>query len=423
MTARSQTEPPRPPFALIAAITVTGVMGNTLISPAIPDIRDDFGLSNGMAGVLVAAAALPGVFLAPLIGVLADRFGRREVVVPCLVTFGLAGGLAAFAPSFTMLLACRLVQGAGAAGLVNLAVVIIGDNWDGLERTRMIGRNSAALLSSIVVLPPIGGLLAEQWGWRATFTVYWVALATAVAVVLGVPRSPRSEVRITDQLRATAPYIRSREVLGPVTVAFLAFTMIFGLFLTVMPVYLDDRFGVSAGWRGLVLALPAVTSTLGSLWVARLASRFGLRRTLALACSLWVGAFAVIAGVPVLAVLCLAVLVYGFGEGLLIPTLQDAVASAAPASSRGATVALFVAFARAGQSTGPLLAGLGMTTVGPRGTFAAGVAVAAAMTAAQPFLLTPKQEADQNYPGSSGRSLQEEIGLAGEKSVLAPTEG
>lgn len=407
------TEPPhgqhgRPPFALIAAITVTGVMGNTLISPAIPDIRDDFGLSNAAAGVLVAAAALPGVFLAPLIGVLADRFGRREIVVPCLVTFGLAGGLAAFAPSFATLLACRLVQGAGAAGLVNLAVVIIGDNWDGIERTRMIGRNSAALLSSIVVLPPIGGLLAEHWGWRATFTAYWVALVTAAAVLWWVPRTTRGDTRMSDQLRATVPYLRSRAVLGPVTIAFIAFTLIFGLFLTVMPVYLDDRFGVSAGWRGVVLALPAVTSTLGSLSVARLASRFGLRRTLTVACSLWVAGFAVIAGVPVLFVLCVAVLVYGFGEGLLIPTLQDAVASAAPASSRGATVALFVAFARAGQSTGPLLSGLGMTTIGARGTFAVGVGIAAAMTAAQPFLLTPKME---------------ELAVSEENPVLARTEG
>ena len=398
----------RPPFALIAAITVTGVMGNTLISPVVPDIRDDFGLSNAAAGVLVAAAAFPGIFLAPVIGVLADRFGRREVVVPCLVTFGLAGGLAAFAPSFATLLACRLVQGAGAAGLVNLAVVIIGDNWDGLERTRMIGRNSAALLSSIVVLPPIGGLLAEHWGWRATFTAYWVALVTAAAVLRWVPRTRRSEARMRDQLQATLPYLRSRAVVGPVTIAFVAFMLIFGLFLTVMPVYLEDRFGVSAGWRGLVLALPAVTSTLGSLSVARLAARFGLRRTLAVACALWVAAFAVIAGVPVLAVLCLAVLVYGFGEGLLIPTLQDAVASAAPASSRGATVALFVSFARAGQSAGPLLAGVGMTVLSARGTFAAGFAVAAAMGAAQPFLLTPKEE---------------DLAASEEKSVLARTEG
>ena len=402
------TDRVRPPFALIAAVTVTGVMGNTLISPAIPDIRDDFGLSNAAAGVLVAAAAFPGVFLAPLIGVLADRFGRREVVVPCLVTFGLAGGLAAFAPSFSMLLVARLVQGAGAAGLVNLAVVIIGDNWDGLERTRMIGRNSAALLSSIVVLPPIGGLLAEQWGWRATFVAYWVALVTAAAVIRWVPRTPRGDTRMRDQLRATVPYLRSRAVLGPVTIAFVAFMLIFGLFLTVMPVYLEDRFGVSAGWRGLVLALPAVTSTLGSLSVARLAGRFGLRRTLAVACALWVGAFAMIAGVPVLAVLCVAVLIYGFGEGVLIPTLQDAVASAAPASSRGATVALFVSFARAGQSAGPLLAGVGMTVFSARGTFAAGVAVAAAMGLAQPFLLTPKQE---------------ELTAPEAKSVLARTEG
>ena len=104
----------RPPSLwLIGAITVTGILSNTLIYPAIPDILDDLGIDDGAVGLLVAAASIPGIAMAPLIGVLADRYGRRRILVPCLVIFGLCGALAAFAPSFAWLLVARFGQGIG----------------------------------------------------------------------------------------------------------------------------------------------------------------------------------------------------------------------------------------------------------------------------------------------------------------------
>jgi MFS family permease len=94
------------------------------------------------------------------------------VLTGCLLAFGIGGGLGALAPSFALLVAARLVQGAGAAGLINLVVAIIADAWDGAERTRRIGRNSAALAVAMVALPPIGGALAAiaGGGWRSSRT-------------------------------------------------------------------------------------------------------------------------------------------------------------------------------------------------------------------------------------------------------------
>jgi MFS family permease len=378
---------PHPPFALLAALSVVSVMGNTLITAAIPDIRDDLGVGSGAAGLLIAATAAPGIVMAPLIGVLADRYGRREVLLPCLVMFGLSGGLAAFADSFGVLLALRFGQGMGSAGLLNLAVVLIGDHWDGIERTRLIGRNAAVLIGSIVVLPPLGGLLADTWGWQATFVPFWIALPMAGAVIMFVPRSAGGTRTIREQLRETAPYARSRAVLGPVSLAAAAFMLIFGLFLTVMPVMLKDRFDVGPGGRGLILSLAAVTSSAGALALGRLTARFGLAPVMRFAALLWIPAFVLIATAPGLVVLGTGVLVYGFGEGLIIPTIQDAVAGAAPASSRGAVVALFVAFARAGQTAGPLLGGLALASIGGRGAFAVGAGVAVVLVLVQRTLM------------------------------------
>lgn len=374
-----------PPFALVLAVTLTGIMGHVLLIPALPDVAADLGVSTDRVGLLLAATTAPGIVLAPAIGVLADRFGRRRVLVPCLALFGVSGGLAAFAPGFGVLVALRGLQGVGSAGLINLAVVIIGDQWDGMERARRIGRNAATLTASLVVLPPVGGLLAEVGGWRATFFPYWMALATAAAVVRWLPPSPPGARTLRGQLAAARPALRSWSVLGPMVLGAAVFLLIF-LLLTVLPVYLDEQFGLSAGGRGLVLALPAATSTLGALSIGRLAARTGTTTVVLTGLVGVTAGLALVAAVPLLPAVAAGLLVYGSGEGLLVATLQEAVAGEAPPASRGAVIATWVGFARAGQTAGPVLAGVGLAT-GARWTLGAASAAAALLAAGHRLLL------------------------------------
>ena len=154
----------------------------------------------------MAAGTLPGIVMAPVIGVLADRFGRRAVLVPCLVGFGVFGLLSALAPTFEMLLVLRLLQGVGSAGLINLAVVIIGDHWDGVERARLVGQNAAVLTVSLAVFPPLGGLLTELGGWRLSFAPYAVGLVTAAVIWCAArPRPPRRRATRARPARRCAP--------------------------------------------------------------------------------------------------------------------------------------------------------------------------------------------------------------------------
>ncbi len=364
-------------------MTITGIMANTLVAPAIPDILDGLGVAPSRAGLVLAAATLPGVVVAPLIGLLADRYGRREVLVPCLATFGLFGGLSGLAPSFSLLLAARLVQGVGSAGLINLAVVVIADHWHGSDRARVIGQNSAVLTISLAVLPPLGGVLTDVAGWRATFAPYWLGLVTAVGVALVMDRSPRGDVRIGEQLRDALGHLRSAPVLAAIASGSVLFVLIFGLMLTALPLYLAEEFGLSASVRGVVLGVPALTATVGALALGRLTERFGARRLILAGSAVLAVAFTIIAGAPVLAVVVLGTLLYGFGEGVSVPSLQAIVAGAAPASSRGAVVAVWVGGVRTGQTAGPVLAGLAISQLGAPGTFVAGAILALAMLVAQ----------------------------------------
>ncbi|MCP3911976.1 MAG: MFS transporter, partial [Actinomycetia bacterium] len=255
----------RPPLWLIFSITVTGIMANTLISASIPDILDDFGQPDSAAGLLVAAGPAPGILLAPVMGLLADRYGRRAVLVPSLLAFGLAGLGAALAPSFEVLLIARFAQGIGGASLIGLAVTIIGDHWDGNDRARYIGWNSAVLTVGVALFPAVGGLLTELGSWRYAYGPMLFSLVSAALIAVGLPGGGHGEGNLGDRIRVARVGLRQPIVAAPTLLAFLIFAMIFGLFLTAMPLLLEDRFGLSAGERGLVIVVPALTSTVAAL--------------------------------------------------------------------------------------------------------------------------------------------------------------
>lgn len=368
-----------PPLLLIFAITVTGITVNSLITPSIPEILDGLGAPRSASGLVLAGATAPGIVLAPVMGVLADRYGRRRVLIPCLVTFGVAGGLAGLSPNLLVLVVLRLFQGAGSAGLINLAVVTIGDHWRGNERARLIGRNAAVLTVSLAVFPPLGGLLTDLAGFRAPFALYPLGMLTALWVWRRLPRVDTGVTSMREQMRGAMPYLRSRTVVGLLVAGVVLFVLIFGLMLTVMPLYLEQRFGLSASLRGVLLALPAITSTTGALLLGRVQEAVGRRRLLTGSAALFVVAFAVVGFAPALPLLVVGILIMGVGEGFLLPGLQDVAASAAPASARGTVVAVWVGAARTGQTVGPLIAGAAYAATGGPVTFLAGAAVALAM--------------------------------------------
>lgn len=354
-------------FAFV--ITATGVTLNTFITPALPEILRGVGADPDQAGWVLTATTLPGIALAPVAGMLADRFGRREVLVPSLVLFGLAGGLAATSPSLGWLLGWRFLQGAGAAGLINLAVVLIGDHVSGARRAGMIGRNAAVLTVGLAVFPLMGGALTDLFGWRAAFAVYPLALGTAVAVGRGLDGDDGTTVDFGQQLRGLGLALRRPGVGKALAAGLVSFALIFGLLLTVLPLHLEAAFGVSPTTRGLLFAAAALSNTVMAVSAGRL-QRFSKRALLSAAAGLFAVAFGVIAGAGSLGGVVAGMMVFGAGEGLMIPNLQD-IAAGSSESQRGAVVALFVSAARAGQTIGPSGATTAFAATGATTTFAA----------------------------------------------------
>lgn len=367
----------RPPLAFIFAVTLTGILNNTLVTPALPDILADLAVGSERSGLLVAAGSTAGIVMAPVVGLLADRYGRRLVLTTCLAVFGLAGGLAALAPTFSVLLVARFLQGFGSAGLINLAVVLIGDHWTGVDRTRIVGRNSAILTVGLAGLPLVSGAVTEAAGWRVTFGIYTIALLTAgVSWMVLDGRRPPTPPRVAEQLVEAAKVVRTPVVATTVGASFFVFMALFGLMLTVMPIHLAEEFGLGAAARGVVISVPAITSTIAAFNLSRIRAVVSPRVVVTVGAMLFLVAFLTYGLAPVLPLVVVAALVFGASEGALIPTLQDLNVDAAPDEHRGAVVAAWVGAARLGQTVGPLLAGVGIGLIGTGRTLVVGSTVA-----------------------------------------------
>ena len=345
----------RPPVWFLFSVTGVGILANTMLTPNVPDILADFGRSSGSAGVLVGSGALPGVIMAPIIGIMADRLGRKRVLLPCLVVFAVGALVVSVAPGFWTVILGRVIQGAGSAGTINLAVVLIGDHWSGLERTRLIGRNSAVLTTLLAVLPSVSGGIAEISDWRVSVAVGTLALPVAVLGWFLLPDTRPGVTRsVGDQLRAAAVEVRRPTLTVTFIAGFGLFVVIFGVFLTALPVHLEQRFDLGPGLRGLFLSVPAIGAVLVSFNLGRIRGAVAIRSLLVVASLMIAVAAFGLAAAPTLILIAAAMLLYGLGEGAVIPALQDVASAVPPPEQRGAVIAAWVSAVRLGQAVGPV---------------------------------------------------------------------
>ena len=393
----------RPPLWLIFSITATGIMANTLIIASIPDILAHFDRPDGDAGILVAVSPLPAIVLAPVGGILADRFGRRAVLLPSLVLFGIGGLASGMAPTFELLLVFRFVQGIGSASMLGMSLIVIGDHWTGTDRGRIIGMNAAVLTGCLAIFPALGGLLNALGGWRLAFTPYALALVTALLILRLLPPialGPR--VTLRDQVHSASVGLRQPIVILMLALAFIVFCVLFALFLTAMPIHLEEEFGLGAGQRGMVFVAPAVMSAVVALRAASIRNALGDRRVLFIGTALWAGSYLVIGLAGSVAVLIVASLGFAFSEGTVIPMIQDTVNSRTTAETRGAVISMLTAVTRLGQTTGPLIAKPLLDATSSTTIFLLGAALMAGLTVAQPVAWAVRRRVEGTAPGGHG---------------------
>ena len=183
-----------------ACLTTTLVpISSTMIAVALPDVRNDFGLSVAAAVWLVSSYLVVTAAAQPVAGSLGDRLGRRRLVLGGIAGFGAASVLGALAPTFEVAVATRCLQAVcGALALVNAAATVrIALPTE--RRGRAFGLIGASATLSAAAGPPVGGLAVAAAGWRGTFLAVLPLVALAFLTVWRwLPGEPREAARVTE---------------------------------------------------------------------------------------------------------------------------------------------------------------------------------------------------------------------------------
>ena len=351
-----------PTVRVVLASTFLAPLGVPLVSPALPVIRDAFGVGDAQASLLVSAYFLTGILLSPFIGALTDRVGRRRVLAWSLLVFGVTGGAIAVAPSFGWVVGLRVVQGTAAAGVFVTTVTLIADAYEGAQRNAVLGANVAVLSGGAAVFPVVGGALVAV-SWNAPFLLYLVALPMAVVawstLEESAPVNGRRGVAYVRDALSSLPLVDAVALYGA---AFGLELLLFGSLVTATPFLLAAE-GVLPVVVGLVLLSVELSSIPVSMLNGRFAERVSNERLIAAGFGCFgVGLFVVWAA-PSVAFVALGAFVFGAGLGLTMPAVDAAVSDLVAVEHRAGALSLRNSATFLGRATGPVLfAGLAATT-------------------------------------------------------------
>jgi MFS transporter, ACDE family, multidrug resistance protein len=364
---------------VIWGVTLMAVLGSSSVSPAFPKVVAELGVSPGQVGLLITVFTLPGVFLTPVAGVLSDKFGRKSVLIPSLLLFGVAGGACALARDFELLLGLRVLQGVGAAALGATNVTLIGDLFAGRERTAALGYNSSVLSTGTASYPAIGGALAT-FGWYYPFALPLLAIPIAFLVLFSLHNpEPHNEQGLKEYARSIWSAVKDRTVAGLFAGSLVTFILLFGPLIVYLPILMDQAFGVSPLVIGVVVASTSLTTALTSTQIGNLTSRFSEKTLVRASFVLYAAALALVAFVPYWWLLFVPTVIFGVAQSLNLPNVFSLLNEAAPDENRGAFLALNSTILRLGQTLGPVLMAVIAAPLGLAGAYLAAGALAVAM--------------------------------------------
>lgn len=349
------------------------------------------------AGVLASTGAVSMALMSPIWGVLADRHGRKIMVVRATFGGALVLGAMAFVQSVQQLFVLRLLQGM-LTGTVSAFMTLIATIAPAGEVGFALGMMQMAVFGGASVGPLVGGLVADNLGYRWVFGVTGVLLfAGGLLAVLLIHESftPPESRRNSGLLDGVRTITHTMPVLGTI-VALAGMSMSNAVPSPVLPLLVEslqrDPALVNTA-TGAVYGANAVGAALAAVVVGRLVDGRGAG-VLMLAC----GGGAVLGNLaqalaPSHAVITAGAFLLGFSVGGLMVSANATLARTAPKEQQGAIYGMSNSTGSAGSALGPMLGASVATAWGMRAPFAAAAALMALVTGWVALTLKPRRAA------------------------------
>ncbi|MBW4664357.1 MAG: MFS transporter [Chroococcus sp. CMT-3BRIN-NPC107] len=367
-----------PNLLIIFTISLIAILGVASVTPTFPRLREALNVPVERVGLLITVFTFPTLILGPIIGVFADRIGRKKILVPSLILFGIAGFSCAFVRDFNLLLGLRFLQGVGAASLLSLSVTLVGDLYTGDNRVTAMGYNASVSSIGTALYPTIGGALATM-GWYFPFMLPIVAIPVGLLVLFGLKNpEPQGQRNLKVYLQNALKTIKNRQLFGLFIASAANFVLLYGAYVTYLPSLIADKFGAEPFTIGLFLSSVSVAIAFTSSQLGNLARRFPPTTLIRASFVFYAVALAIVPFVSSLWLLLIPTTIFGIGLGIGFPSIQTLLATLAPKEYLATVISVNGTFFGLGQTLGPLLMGIAYGIGGINSVFYAGIAFALA---------------------------------------------
>jgi MFS family permease len=369
---------PRPAPTPLAPLRVTIVLslcmalqmtGYVMILPLFARRFTELGAGVEALGESAMAYALAGTLAAPFMGALADRFGRRRLVLASLAAFVAAFAGFLVASSALAIILLRGLAGILTAGLVPAVIGIVADVAPQKCRAQWIGIVNGGASVGWMAGPVLGGVLYDRWGYPAALTMATLtALAAFALAFAAVPETRRNVASVAGGVPHVARFDRRsvwRSFRVTLPSSLPAFAVLLWVCFAVMfawafieprfMFYAYDGLRWNASMLGLVMSTYGVAMTFGEFGLGRLSDRLGRKPMILLGLALFSAQFVGLAASSNYVLIAVTFAVAGLGNALFDPALSAALLDISPAAHRARLLGLKSMAASVGNILGPAL--------------------------------------------------------------------
>ena len=349
-------------FIILCVLGVLVILGSGLASPMLPLFAKELGASTVEVGVINASYFGARIFVELPMGLISDRVGRRRLIILGIFVSAVSAVVCGVAPTIPVLITGRALWGVGGAMYFGSSIVLVLDLFQE-RRGRALGIFQGIEFAGRLIGSPIGGALAEYWGFRIAF------LATGGTLLVGcVIALLAKDFRDSPKRRALQHEPRSLHfgaslsllVTGAILVAsvvgfYRTFNMQ-GITQTLVPLMQSEQLGFSPLLIGVIGTFRTVGVVVMTLSSGILTEKISYRLILLTGLGLSMLGNEGYAWLTSAEGHIAASLSAGFGAGMIVVTLPLLVSESVDESVRGAAMGLYRTIFKIGSFTGPIAA-------------------------------------------------------------------
>ena len=344
-------------WVILASATLT-VMAGSIIAPVLGQMGEGLGVDQSAARILITTHGIMIAVCSPAIGLLVDKVGVRRPYILGLTLYGLAGGSGLIITNYYLLIVSRLFLGISVAAIFTSITVIILNLYEGAQRNKIMGWRGSSNSIGGVLWPLVGGSLG-LFSWHLPFAGYLIGLPLAFLAFFSIPESQKGTARQTDDAGSKSESVL--RIFKSTPALFLPYSLIFigNILLYAVIVFLPKlvgQFGITSSFHiGTFVATVGLAGGVTSLFYGKIKERLSFKTLVVIALALWAAGFATVSQAPFSWVISLAIVLFGMGMGLTMPTVSLWVGELVPASFRGRMTSYITSFSYTGQFLSPII--------------------------------------------------------------------